>query len=166
MPTFYIPLAQGFAPAASAGQTRSGVFSDITTGIPIAIPQTDAPNILQRWTINSIYAPVAIQLSTGTPANFQLGISALINETAVWAQQANSQIFGTTTSQVLTGDLFNPLEFNAGQKLTFRWQVAFDFVGLTTAVIFIGGNIGDTGLQPLPGVVNYDVAYSPALGRG
>ncbi len=170
MPTFYIPLGFSTLPALNpAGSTLSGTFNQSGTLIPIAVPQANAPSILQRWTLTSIYAPYAIVLlGAAAPVNYQLGVSALINETPVWAQQANGQLFGTdaNTSQVLAGDLFNPLDLNAGQKLTFAWQLVLDAAVLVGAGgIWIGGSYGAGGIQPVPGVVNYDVAYHPALGR-
>lgn len=170
MPTFYIPIGEALTPTTSAGGAAlSGVFVDPVTAIPLAIPQFNAPNILQRWTLLSIYAPYVIQNNGLSPMNFQLGISALINETPVWAQQANGQLFGSgtpgpvSTSQILAGDLFNPLELNAGQKLTFAWQLVFDVALGNTGRVWIGANFGLNGIQPVQGVVNYDVAYSPAL---
>lgn len=192
MGTFYVPEGVGLNTGfdftnGPIGTTLAAPFflvppsGAVPIGNPIpllTVPQSDAPNLLQRWRILAIYLPLAIyvegDIGGTTPSICNLTISAYINGAAVW--QANQQVaLGSNgvanvavAAAVVSDDLVNPFILGPGQTLSFGYTAVFNQDATALAIYLCselastpGGNFAPA--PQLPGTIRYEVVYDRRL---
>lgn len=196
MDAFYVPEGVGLNPSfdfltGTIGTTIAAPFylvpqnGALSIGSPIpllTVPQSDAPTVLQRWSILAIYLPLALYVEGdvgGTaPSVCDLTIYANVSGAAVW--QANQQVSLVSNgvanvvvaATAVSDDLVNPFTIGAGQKLSFSYTAVFN-QDVTGLAIYLcselaatpGGNFAPA--PQLPGTIRYQTIYDRRLpGRG